>query len=180
MLKANALAHLHQVLCLTCGFNPSIHGIDADCCPHCLPRSTHTTQQTPHYHLPGSCTSQYHTFNTCTLQTTGERASPIQDVQPSAKVATGVDVASIDGCAPLATLPPERVDLLVHNAGVQARDTPTTMDMDDATRQYNVNALGPVRAVQTLLPRLAEGARIIVISSKMGSFRELDPAPRLV
>lgn len=51
------------------------------------------------------------------------------------------------------------------------------MDVSDATWQYNINALGPVRTVQALLPKLSSGSKIVVIGSKMGSFGELKPGP---
>eukprot|EP00892_Ulva_mutabilis_P008270 jgi/Ulvmu1/5815/UM025_0072.1 len=92
-------------------------------------------------------------------------------------MSTGVDVASQEGCASLATLSTDQVHLLVHNAGVQARDHITSMDLSDASWQYNINALGPVRSVQALLPKLTEGSKILVIGSKMGSFGELGPGP---
>lgn len=85
-------------------------------------------------------------------------------------VAEGVDVTSDDLGAALAhALGERKVDVIVCNAGVLLRDNVDALDLDGARLQYEVNALGPLRVVSALLPRLGEGAKIGLVSSKAGS-----------
>jgi len=65
------------------------------------------------------------------------------------------------------------VDLLIANAGIigPLRQTSTNMDFPGFLDTLNVNVLGPLRVAQAVLPNLrrAEGAKLAVISSRMGS-----------
>lgn len=65
----------------------------------------------------------------------------------------------------------ESFDLVVVNAGVygprlRTLDTPTDADFDQV---MHTNVLGPMRVMPQLLDALAPGARLVVISSTMGS-----------
>jgi NAD(P)-dependent dehydrogenase (short-subunit alcohol dehydrogenase family) len=69
---------------------------------------------------------------------------------------------------------PNSIDLLINNAGIygpgkqgQTLEGVTVATMSEV---FNVDAIGPLRVVQTLLPRLRQGHAVIAnISSKMGS-----------
>lgn len=61
------------------------------------------------------------------------------------------------------------IDILVHNAGILSRESLDNMNFDAIERQFQVNALGPLRVVHGLLGNLAEGAKIGLVSSRMGS-----------
>lgn len=66
------------------------------------------------------------------------------------------------------------VDLLINNAGVRSReraDGVEELDLADATRTFEVNALGPLRVTGALLPMLrrSRGAKIANIGSGLGS-----------
>jgi NAD(P)-dependent dehydrogenase (short-subunit alcohol dehydrogenase family) len=64
------------------------------------------------------------------------------------------------------------VNRLVVNAGILHGDSLQTLASDGfeaVAAQLIGNALAPLQAVVTLLPRLAEGARVGLISSRMGS-----------
>ena len=68
----------------------------------------------------------------------------------------------------------DRVDLVINNAGVlspHAGPIREPQDYDEMHRLYNVNALGPVRVVEALLPLTAQSAlkRLCFISSEAGS-----------
>jgi NAD(P)-dependent dehydrogenase (short-subunit alcohol dehydrogenase family) len=85
-------------------------------------------------------------------------------------VAEGVDVTRDDVGVPLErVLGDEQVDVLVCNAGVLHRESIEAFDFDGALEQFAVNALGPLRVVSALLPRLGAGAKIGLVSSKAGS-----------
>ena len=93
--------------------------------------------------------------------------------QTGARVEAGVDVtdgAAIDALAQ--RLRDVRIDVLVLNAGILERETLGQIDasaFDGIRRQFEVNALGPLRVAQALRDHLADGARIGIITSRMGS-----------
>ena len=61
------------------------------------------------------------------------------------------------------------IDLLIHNAGVLSREHLDALDFESMRRQYEVNALGPLRVTAALLGNLARGSKIAIITSRMGS-----------
>lgn len=76
-----------------------------------------------------------------------------------------------------------RVDLLVNNAGVMIETSrehgKRSADILEVSPQtlmevYNVNTLGAVRLSQALVPLMAEGARIVNVSSGLGALNEMD------
>jgi NAD(P)-dependent dehydrogenase (short-subunit alcohol dehydrogenase family) len=81
------------------------------------------------------------------------------------------------------TLRDETIDLLVINAGVYferwGQDPIVSIRFDDWEETFRVNALGPMRVTEALLPHLARGERplVLAISSHMGSIADID-APR--
>ncbi len=98
------------------------------------------------------------------------RADTPELAQTGAEVIEGVDVATDEGAARLAgALRGQRIDVLVHNAGILKPDTLATLDFDEALRHYNVNALGPLRVVRALLDNFGEGGRIGIVTSRVGS-----------
>jgi NAD(P)-dependent dehydrogenase (short-subunit alcohol dehydrogenase family) len=68
------------------------------------------------------------------------------------------------------------VDLLIANAGVIGPEKQSSTEMDFAgfADTLDANVLGPLRVIQALLPNLraAPGAKIAVISSRMGSMAQ--------
>jgi NAD(P)-dependent dehydrogenase (short-subunit alcohol dehydrogenase family) len=69
----------------------------------------------------------------------------------------------------------EPVDLLINNAGVRTRpDSLEELDLDEAARTLQVNALGPLRVTTALLPMLRRSgaAKIANISSGLGSISD--------
>jgi NAD(P)-dependent dehydrogenase (short-subunit alcohol dehydrogenase family) len=86
------------------------------------------------------------------------------------RVTEGVDVsrdgvgAALDGA-----LSGDAVDVLVCNAGILRRDSIDALDLEGARVQFDVNALGPLRVVSALLPRLGRGSKVGLVSSKAGS-----------
>lgn len=79
------------------------------------------------------------------------------------------DAASVSGLA--WQVDGERFDVVVINAGVYGPDTagletPTAADFDAV---MHTNVLGPMRVLPQIAEALAPGARVAVLSSKMGS-----------
>lgn len=90
-----------------------------------------------------------------------------------ARVETGVDVTSDAAVAALAErLAGTRLDVLLNNAGLfRATDWPK-LDFADFRTQYEVNALGPLRVVQALRSCLHPGAKVGIVTSRVGSLGE--------
>ena len=90
-----------------------------------------------------------------------------------AQVEPGIDVTDGDALDALARrLSDVRIDTLVLNAGVLERESLGDIDaagFDSMRRQFEVNALGPLRVAQALLDHLADGAKVGIVTSRMGS-----------
>jgi len=61
------------------------------------------------------------------------------------------------------------IDLLIHNAGLLERTTLTDLNPESIRRQFEVNALAPLRLTAALLPQLSAGSRLVLMTSRMGS-----------
>jgi len=89
------------------------------------------------------------------------------------EVLDGVDVSEGDAVSSLAErLGGRQLDLLVNNAGILQRVDLETLDLDSCRRQFEVNALGPLRVTQAVLPFLSEGAKVAIVTSRMGSIAD--------
>jgi NAD(P)-dependent dehydrogenase (short-subunit alcohol dehydrogenase family) len=93
-----------------------------------------------------------------------------------AQVEAGVDVSDDAAVAALARrLDGVHLDVLWLNAGILDRNALGSIDaagFDSARRQFEVNALGPLRVAQALLPNLGAGSKIGIITSRMGSIAD--------
>lgn len=87
-------------------------------------------------------------------------------------VVSGVDVSSPDAAAQLARAGDAPLDWLVANAGILQPDSLAHLDFEAAQRQFEVNALGALRTVLGLLPRLRSGSKVALITSRMGSIAD--------
>lgn len=86
------------------------------------------------------------------------------------RVVEGVDVTTEGGArALLAATEGKPVDVLLQNAGVLVPDSLDTLDPEVVRRTFEVNALGPLRLTKALLPRLARGSKIALVTSRAGS-----------
>ena len=95
-----------------------------------------------------------------------------------ARIEAGVDVTDEVALGELATrLNRERIHRLWLNAGVLEREK--LGDIDEAgfqslRRQFEVNAIGPLRVAQALLDNLADGSKLAIMTSRMGSMADND------
>jgi NAD(P)-dependent dehydrogenase (short-subunit alcohol dehydrogenase family) len=89
------------------------------------------------------------------------------------RVETGVEVGDPDSVQRLAdALEGQPVDWLINNAGVLRRDTLGGLHgeaLDDLYLQFRVNSVGPLLVTQALLGNLQPGAKIGIVTSRMGS-----------
>jgi NAD(P)-dependent dehydrogenase (short-subunit alcohol dehydrogenase family) len=93
--------------------------------------------------------------------------------ETGAQVIDGVDVADARAVASLPSrLGGQRIDRLLLNAGIFTNETLAALDEEAFARiqrQFEVNTLGPLRVASALQAQLAEGAKIGIITSRMGS-----------
>ena len=86
------------------------------------------------------------------------------------RVVDGVDVTDDASVARLVDAlrdaPPEWV---IHNSGILDGDDLDSLSFESMRRQFEVNALGPLRTVRALAPILPKGARVGIVSSRVGS-----------
>ncbi|HJK91273.1 MAG TPA: SDR family NAD(P)-dependent oxidoreductase, partial [Polyangiaceae bacterium LLY-WYZ-15_(1-7)] len=90
-----------------------------------------------------------------------------------AEVHEGVDVTSDEAVAAFAAkMKGRELDGLIVNAGVLERNTLAHLDFDSIRKQLEVNALGPLRVVAALRDALEDGAKVAIITSRMGSIAD--------
>jgi NAD(P)-dependent dehydrogenase (short-subunit alcohol dehydrogenase family) len=86
------------------------------------------------------------------------------------RIESGLDLtdeAAITGLVErLAGLP---LDGLILNAGILEATTLAALDLESLRRQFEVNALAPLRLVRALLDHLVAGAKVALMTSRMGS-----------
>jgi NAD(P)-dependent dehydrogenase (short-subunit alcohol dehydrogenase family) len=90
--------------------------------------------------------------------------------QTRAKVVDKVDVGNPECLQKvLPTLSDLKIDLLINNAGVLADESLDDMSAATIEYQFRVNAMGPVLVTQMLRKQLTKGAKVALITSRMGS-----------
>ena len=89
------------------------------------------------------------------------------------RMEAGVDIRSDDAVAGLVErLDGLPLDGLIHNAGILEPTSLETLDLDSLRRQFEVNALGPLRLTGALLSQLQRGSKLILMTSRMGSIAD--------
>ena len=87
-----------------------------------------------------------------------------------AEVIQAVDVAQASGPLQLKQqLGDRHVDVLINNAGILRSTSLNHLDYDAILKQFEVNAVGPLRVVDALKDNLKSGSKIALITSRMGS-----------
>jgi NAD(P)-dependent dehydrogenase (short-subunit alcohol dehydrogenase family) len=82
----------------------------------------------------------------------------------------GVDVTDRDALDRLAgRLGSDSLDWLMVVAGILERTSLEGLEVDSIRRQLEVNAIGPLVTTRALLPCLARGAKVGLVTSRMGS-----------
>jgi len=62
-----------------------------------------------------------------------------------------------------------QVDVLVNNAGLLTDESLEDLDYDRIRSQFEINTLGPLRVTDALKGKLGRGAKIAMMTSRMGS-----------
>ena len=86
------------------------------------------------------------------------------------RVESGIDVTQPVAWSKLAErLARDDIDVLIQNAGVLLADALEDLDADRVRAQLEVNAIAPLFLTRALAPRLQRGAKVALITSRMGS-----------
>lgn len=81
-----------------------------------------------------------------------------------------IDVANESSLQELAdNFPLPSIDLLIHNAGILEKDAFPDFNYPAMEKQFQINTLGPLKAINAFLPLLKKGSKIAVVSSRAGS-----------
>lgn len=89
------------------------------------------------------------------------------------RVIDNIDVSSSESVLRLRdALGSPQIDVLINNAGLLINDSLGDIDYDAMLQQFEVNALGPLRVTEALLDNLAAGAKVIIITSRVGSIED--------
>jgi NAD(P)-dependent dehydrogenase (short-subunit alcohol dehydrogenase family) len=100
------------------------------------------------------------------------RSSPELDAL-GVRVESGVDLTSDEDVRALAErLADQRIDLLINNAGVLSRVDLDNLDFDELRRLFEINSLAPLRMTAALMPRMKDGGKVAIITSRMGSIAD--------
>lgn len=93
--------------------------------------------------------------------------------QLGVRVEEGIDITSGASVASLRDrLGDSAINILINNAGILKRVTLEDLDFESIREQFEVNALGPLRVSQALLPLLKAGSKIVLMTSRMGSIAD--------
>jgi NAD(P)-dependent dehydrogenase (short-subunit alcohol dehydrogenase family)/predicted nuclease of restriction endonuclease-like (RecB) superfamily len=86
------------------------------------------------------------------------------------QVIPGIDVTQDEDVARLQSeLQGLAIDVLINNAAIIEGVSLANLDFDSIRRQFEVNALGPLRVTKALLGNMAAGAKVVLMTSRMGS-----------
>lgn len=93
----------------------------------------------------------------------------------TAQVHSGVDITTDAGInATRSALDGQPIDLLVLVAGVLERNPLEPLDVASIRKQFELNALAPLRVVAALRAQLPAGAKVALLTSRMGSIGDND------
>ena len=93
--------------------------------------------------------------------------------ETGAEIHEGIEVtddASIHALA--GELQGRRIDILVNCAGILTRESLDDLDIDRIRRQFEINAIAPLRVTAALQGCLGRGSKVAIITSRMGSIED--------
>tara|TARA_R110000850_G_scaffold61497_1_gene140574 strand:- start:470 stop:1138 length:669 start_codon:yes stop_codon:yes gene_type:complete len=64
------------------------------------------------------------------------------------------------------------IDILINNAGIMTEESLGQIDYEQVENQFLVNAIGPLRLTEYLMPHLQKGSKVVLITSRMGSISD--------
>jgi NAD(P)-dependent dehydrogenase (short-subunit alcohol dehydrogenase family) len=103
---------------------------------------------------------------------TCRKASPALR-ETGAEIHEGIDVTNDDSVRALArALEGRRIDILVNCAGILTRESLDDLAFERIREQFEVNAIAPLRVTAALKGCLGQGAKVAIITSRMGSIED--------
>ncbi|MDJ0957471.1 MAG: SDR family oxidoreductase [Arenicellales bacterium] len=91
----------------------------------------------------------------------------------SVHIIDGVDVGADQSIQQLSSrLKGVEIDILINNAGILSRQSLDNLDFDAIRHQFEVNSLGPLKVTRSLLSNLKPGAKVAIVTSRMGSIAD--------
>lgn len=100
------------------------------------------------------------------------RSSSSELAALNVRVIEGIDVSNEQDVLTLQSHITTAVDLLINNAGVFHNETLADMDFAAIEQQFAINAVAPLRVTHALHHRLGTGAKVAMITSRMGSIAD--------
>ncbi|WP_061246819.1 SDR family oxidoreductase [Leptospira noguchii] len=89
------------------------------------------------------------------------------------RIIEGMDVLNSNSIQDLPSkLLDTKIDILINNAGILIPDNLQSLDEENVFTQFLVNALGPLKVVKVLLSSLKQNAKLIFLTSRMGSIAD--------
>lgn len=89
------------------------------------------------------------------------------------RVESGIDVVDRRSWSELVLrLANDKIELLIHNAGIAHFESLDAATPDNVLAQFQVNALAPLFLTRALLPRMRSRAKVALVSSRMGSISD--------
>jgi NAD(P)-dependent dehydrogenase (short-subunit alcohol dehydrogenase family) len=108
----------------------------------------------------------FHLFACCRSKSADLEKLPVTLIE-------NIDVTSSEaGSLIKKTLGKEKIDILIHNAGIYLRDSFGKLTAKDLEKQFQTNSIAPILLSQELFEHLAPKAKIIFISSSAGSIAQ--------
>lgn len=97
--------------------------------------------------------------------------SPSEELQSlGVRVEENIDLTSPSAIDSLIQrLNGQKIDVLINNAGIAERNSLEHLDFDSIRRQFEANAIAPLRFTTALLPNLSNGSKVVLMTSRMGS-----------
>lgn len=89
------------------------------------------------------------------------------------EIIEGADVSRAAGIGELTSaLGDQPIDILINNAGILSNQSLGDIDYAKVERQFEINAVGPLRVTESLLNNLGKGAKVALTTSRMGSIAD--------
>jgi|SRR5690554_232838 len=96
-------------------------------------------------------------------------------VESGVEIISDIDVTNNDDLNRMLTaIDGREIDWLINNAGILARNELGRLDFESIEQQFVVNAMGPLRVTEKILPVLADQAKVAIVTSRMGSIGDND------
>ena len=88
------------------------------------------------------------------------------------RILSGIDVSKEQDRQQLRAALPERIDQLIHNAGILRRDSLMMVDETAIVEQFMINALSPLQTIQQVYTKMNKNGKIGIMTSRMGSIAD--------